>query len=242
MTDWNKVSGAVEKPIPRITAMNRISLIYTYYNYPQRMAQRMDMCSKYSDFVKQSVDIIIVDDASKIPAHTLDIEYPHNVSIYRVEKDVVWNEKGARNLGAVVANTEWVIFTDFDHWFEDEDLANIVNMQKQDNVAYRFERYSVDGTKYKKPIHSESFLVQRYRALQIGCFSECYTGQWGSAPYSIFYKCFEEQGGRFVVTQDARLHYRSNKEANAVRNGNVTDRKAHAPDHGLLHFEWKRML
>jgi glycosyltransferase involved in cell wall biosynthesis len=194
----------------------------------------------YSDFIKNNLKIIVVDDGSKIPAHTLSIEYPANVEIYRVKKDVLWNEKGARNLGAVMAKTDWVIFTDFDHWFEIDDLERLLIATKQGNTAYRFQRYNVDGTLHPR-VHSESFLIERTRALQAGGFSECFTGQYGAAPYQIFYDRFQKNGGRFQVMDGIKIYQRSNAN-NATRAGDITDRRKHDPNYGILHFEWERTL
>lgn len=216
-----------------------ISLIYTYYNYPERMTVEAARWDSYSDYVKENLKIIVVDDGSKIPAHTLSVKYPDNVEIYRVKNDVLWNEKGARNLGTVVANTEWVIFTDFDHYFQDDSLRKILSFDAVANTAYRFNRF--DCTDFPVRMHSESFLIERIRALQAGGFSECFTGQYGAAPYQIFYERFIANGGHFEIMPDVKIHQKSNKQ-NAPRNGDVTRKEKHNPDYGILHFQWERTL
>ncbi len=195
--------------------------------------------NKYNDDIKNNLKIIIVDDGSKVPAHTLSVSYPHNVSIYRIKKDIVWNEKGARNLGAVVADTEWVIFTDFDHFFLEKDIDQILNYIPSTKTAYRFNRRSVDET--PKNVHSESFLIERIRAIQAGLFSECYTGLYGAGPYQMFYKRFQEQGNKFEIMSDVVIYQRSNKN-NAPRNGDVTGNKKYDANYGILHFEWQKTL
>jgi hypothetical protein len=215
-----------------------ISLIYTYYNYPERMEVEAARWRGYNDFIKSNLKIIVVDDGSKIPAHTLPVEYPENVEIYRVAKDVLWNEKGARNLGMVVADTEWVIFTDFDHYFDKISLSAILKFTPCPHVAYRFNRVDIHGE--PKSIHSESFLIERCAALQAGGFSECYTGKYGAAPYQIFYDRFIKQGGCFDMMQGAEITYRGLPKT-AHRNQDVTRKSKHNPDYGILHFQWERV-
>jgi hypothetical protein len=219
--------------------MNDVTLIYTYYNYPERMAIEAARWNGYSDFIKNHLKIIVVDDGSKIPAHTLPADYPANVQIYRVTKDVVWNEKGARNLGAVMAKTDWVIFTDFDHYFDKTSLCAIIKKLCIPGIAYRFNRVDVHGN--PKSIHSESYLIERIRALQAGGFSECFTGQYGAAPYQIFCERFVNQGGCFNIMDGAEITYRGLPKT-AQRNMDMTVKRRHDPNHGILHFQWERTL
>ena len=94
-----------------------ISIVYpVYYTHENKenFISLIERYDKYSDETKAKMEIIIVDDGSKYPL-TLP-KSNLNISLLRIEKDIPWNNSGARNLGACYASTPRLIMIDAD-WF-----------------------------------------------------------------------------------------------------------------------------
>ena len=96
---------------------NKLTLIHTYYDEPELLKKQIARWNLFPT----PIDVLIVDDASqKYPAYDIlkDVSLKEGVrlSLYRVKEDIGFNSHGARNLAAKVAETEWLFFTDIDHF------------------------------------------------------------------------------------------------------------------------------
>jgi glycosyltransferase involved in cell wall biosynthesis len=68
-----------------------------------------------------------------------------NVELYRIEEDIPWNLPGALNLAISAARTDWVLRTDSDFYFDEENLNKILNTNLDPNKSY-FIRYRINVT------------------------------------------------------------------------------------------------
>ncbi len=127
---------------PRSEAQSQqeISLVFAYYDNPQMLALQWNKISQYESRVQDRIEVIIVDDASP---HSAAAEVmrpaplPH-VSIYRVAKDIRWNQDAARNIGAHEARSRWLLLTDIDHVVPAETLSALIDMEKDPSVFLYF--------------------------------------------------------------------------------------------------------
>ncbi len=110
----------------QLLSRNDLTIIHTYYNEKTLLETQIERWNVYN----QPVNIILIDDGSqKIPAiqvlkeHTLSDFI--NFSLYRVKEDIGFNSHGCRNLGARVANTEWLVFLDIDYTLQPSDLKRL---------------------------------------------------------------------------------------------------------------------
>jgi glycosyltransferase involved in cell wall biosynthesis len=124
-----------------------LSLIVTYYNNPEMLATQYSIWRDYPG----DVELIVVDDASRLPA--IDVPIPdgiERVKIYRILHDRPWNQDAARNIGAHVANGEWLMLMDIDHTISADNLKNVLGeltFGKSQPVAYKFFRKLKSGKK-----------------------------------------------------------------------------------------------
>jgi glycosyltransferase involved in cell wall biosynthesis len=105
---------------------NNLTIIHTYYNEETLLETQLERWNVYN----QPVNIILIDDGSqKVPA--IDVIKQHelkdyiNFSLYRVTEDIGFNSHGCRNLGARLANTDWLVFLDIDYTIQPSDLARL---------------------------------------------------------------------------------------------------------------------
>ena len=89
--------------------MNNITIGITYYDNYEALKKMIHYYKSWDNY-----KFIIVDDGSpKRPLEKNDI--PNDWSLYRVTKDIGWNNEGCRNLIVHECETEWVCLIDMDH-------------------------------------------------------------------------------------------------------------------------------
>jgi glycosyltransferase involved in cell wall biosynthesis len=101
-----------------LNALNEVTLIVPFYRNVEMLKRQVEEWNKYPEGVK----IICVDDGSPEPALPIIRENSargcyrlHDIELYRIGVDKPWNRGGARNLGAKMAQTEWILQIDIDH-------------------------------------------------------------------------------------------------------------------------------
>lgn len=107
-------------------SLNNLTIIHTYYNEQSLLETQIERWNVYN----QPINIILIDDGSqKVPA--IDVIKQHtlkdyiNFSLYRVTEDIGFNSHGCRNLGANLANTDWLVFLDIDYTIQPTDLKRL---------------------------------------------------------------------------------------------------------------------
>ena len=125
--------------------MTEYTLIIPYYDQPEMLARQMAEVEKYPDGVK----VIVVDDGSpNYPAGNLP------VTLFRIDEDIPWNREQARNIGAYMCETEWMVQVDIDHILPAESAAAL--LEYTPTRWARFPRWRVgaaDETRKKDKIH-----------------------------------------------------------------------------------------
>lgn len=169
--------------------MTLATLVMPYYMNPGMLAEHYATWEKYGDWAKD-LEVIIVDDGSPTGA-AIEVAIPPlpmRISIYRVEKDIPWNQHGARNLGAHVATSKWLIMTDMDHLFRPEDMRKLLSTIKtcKQETVFTFARVDApdglptlrsDGS--RKP-HVNSFALRKQTYWNIGGYDEDFCGMYGT--------------------------------------------------------------
>jgi glycosyltransferase involved in cell wall biosynthesis len=185
-----------------------ITLILPYYNAPQMLRRQLDEVARYPGTIKT----IVVDDGSPVKAQGV-FKKGDRASLYRITEDVAWNRGQARNLGAYVADTEWIIQVDIDHILPVACAERLVKLDLQ-NHWYRFPRFRVgkaDYTRKKDFIdpnieygrihpHIDSYLIPRKMYWMTGGYDERYSGCLGGG--SPFLSRLTKQFGEPLMLPD----------------------------------------
>lgn len=176
----------------------------------------------YSDFVR----IVIVDDGSPEYAENVikDCGYSWStfqgrLQLYRILEDIPWNRGGARNLGATVCETDWLMHMDIDHVLPTKCVHRLMSIDMLNALTwYRFPRYRVgkaDETRMKDLIprdatfgaikpHIDSYLCTRNLYWMVGGYDEDYSGCLGGG--SPFLKQLESAAPVGLMPSDVHLH------------------------------------
>ena len=157
-----------------------ISLVFAYYENPSMLALQWREIAKYPASLKREIEVIVVDDCSPAkPASEVDM--PQNLprhSIFRLDRDVRWNQDAARNIGAHEALSPWLLLTDMDHVVPKETLAQLVSMDKNPSVFYTFSRIKFASGDQREP-HPNSYFMTKELYWAIGGHDEDFAGIYG---------------------------------------------------------------
>jgi len=232
------------------------TLILPYYRSPQMLRRQMEVVADYPP----GYTVVVVDDGSPEPA-----EVPAGVELYRIEVDIPWNRGGARNLGAHVARTDWIIQTDIDHVLLPECAAALLETEIDPACWYRFLRFrhgQADETRRKDTIprnagfgpvkpHIDSYLMRRELFLS-SPYDEDYSGCLGGG--SPFLARMEKIAPVKMLPRDVHLHvYTRHAIADAsvstlsrdtseyVRRRRLKERRGNTQPGEIMRFDWHRV-
>ena len=144
-----------------------ITIVIPYFNQPLMYNKQLETLRDCP------FPVIFVDDYSDEKIKTTP-EHRY----YRITEDKGINWQGAKNLGALMADTEWLLMTDIDHTIPRETFEwleqNIDTLDK--TKAYKFKR-TMKGKEIAP--HSNSFLITRYNFMSKGGYDLRFQGTKG---------------------------------------------------------------
>jgi len=157
-----------------------VSLVFAYYENPKMLELQWREISGYPTGVKKALEVIVVDDGS--PSHpAAGVRRPRGLpqhSIFRLDRDVRWNQDAARNIGAHEAQAPWLLLTDIDHVVPEATLIKLVSSELDPEVVYSFPRIKFESGDERES-HPNSYLMTRDLYWAIGGHDEDYKGIYG---------------------------------------------------------------
>lgn len=250
-----------------------ISIIVPYYRNPAMLKVHLRHWGElYGDSARQNLRWIVIDDGSPEPAENVLRPYQAMLDsigarLYRIEVNIPWNRNGARNLGATVAETDWIVQIDIDHVLPPTSAATLAEPRELDPAYwYRFRRFRIgraDETRKKDKLppdqeygeikpHIDSYLVTRDLYWKAGGYNEDFRGFLGGG--SPFLRELEKVGGPPIVTKIPLHVYTRNACEDASDNTLSRDRDAYKrrsaeleragkiKGHDPLRFPWHRVF
>lgn len=179
-----------------------VSLVMPYYENPKMLDTQVLEWLSYPSFVCTRLRVVVVDDGSR-DAPALEVLRQHRMSfdsrgldvqLYRVMKDIPWNQDGARNLGMRACNTTFALMTDMDHVLRARDALDMVEfcLQGIPRGQYFMPRQFVKNTMQEIPRHPNTFLFRVEDFWAMGGYDEDFAGFYGSD--GNFRKCARGSG------------------------------------------------
>lgn len=131
-----------------------------------------------------NLHVVIVDDGS--PSNTASealrsAKLPALASfqLWRMLRDVPWNQDACRNLGVRYARTEWLLLTDMDHIVPATTWYALMFGALKKNTVYRFARVSAPRMEPYKS-HPNSWALTRRTFWACGGYDERLAGNYGT--------------------------------------------------------------
>ncbi len=169
-----------------------IALVMPYYLNREMLARQYRNFTSWPARARKAIKVIIIDDGSpRDPAANVPRPYGlPELEIYRVLEDRPWHQHGARNLGARLADRDWLLLTDMDHMLEPEQAMQLVKMAEKGQLdreaCYMLDRIEADTREptrapngVAKP-HPNSFVMSRELYWRVGGYDERATGIYGT--------------------------------------------------------------
>ncbi len=178
--------------------MDKLQIIMPYYNAPGMLHAHLFSWSMFPEDIRKRLKVILVDDGSQKPA--LDVIRSHwgddpmlDLQLYRVLVDIPWNQHGARNLGAQVADEGWLFMTDIDHTLPLESVRWLLDQQKvNEHYFYTVRRMTAvrngNGEVAFEPMlnkddmpkpHPNTYLLTKAMFWAAGGYDEDFCGTYG---------------------------------------------------------------
>ena len=157
----------------RELSQNNITIIQTYYNERSYLETQIERWNYYNT----PVNIILIDDGSQIePAENVLKEHKLNdninFSLYRVTEDIGFNSHGCRNLGARLAQSNWLLFQDIDYTLQPAHLKRLQTDPLDLNSWYELNaKFQGRGNTY---MALNQFLIPRKLFLDSGGYDESF--------------------------------------------------------------------
>lgn len=114
----------------------RLSVIIPYYNADAWIGAMLDSLLD-QDLLKEDYEILVVDDGSTEPTHTLDryvAAYPH-IRCHRQENR---GPAEARNTGLDLTQSDWVYFCDSDDFVQTQVLGRLLDVAEEHQLEILF--------------------------------------------------------------------------------------------------------
>ncbi len=225
--------------------MNKITLIFTYYNSPQMLRKQMDYWQDYPEGVK----IIVIDDGSKnFCAKDVINERRIDVELYRIKQDIFQNTMGARNLGFTVAPEGWVFNLDIDHVVPAECITALINYMGFMNrdCYYMPARYRMESLSESEKIHrhSDTFIITRGMFWFTGGYDEDFVKYYYNGAASMFRKVLEKRLKRVELEQIWTLYF----SPFVIEDASPIQKRNRKQGHSIeeiptnhLRFEWEKV-
>ena len=229
---------------------SRLTVVLSYFNQATMLERHLQQWENYPQALQRSVQFIIIDDCSDIPAKAIVNRFrPSSLSlrVYRVLDNLYCNIAGVRNLGASECKTEWMLILDMDTMISTKLLRTAFSLIKKNRsaVAYRFNRtVPNDPTHVKNGLpHPAVCLIRKQDYWSIGGCEEDLVGNYGYTD-----PCFRLRADgkvKQIIKHRAYLEYQPEGESDITRDKQINRAKFYSYkanggwSNQYLKFSWR---
>jgi len=167
-----------------------LTVILTYYNQANVFEEQVKHWLDLPKNVNRRITFLIVDDGSEKSAAEAIEHVPGidelSLQIFKIHEDKYCNIGGARNLGSLVALTEWILHTDVDIVLREDALKRMLRIVGRDKrKIHRFNRQYENGS---TKIHPGTMLLPRSLYWEVGGCDEDFVGNYGQTDVHFIYR------------------------------------------------------
>lgn len=128
--------------------MRALTIVLPYFCNQGMLAEQAAIWQALPSDLRVRLHVVVVDDCSpkgqRATLKGVTVAGLGSMRVYRLLQKKRWNWLSARNLGAKVATTEWVLLTDIDHVIPEDTIARLVTGPLDPSDVYRFKRVTVE--------------------------------------------------------------------------------------------------
>jgi len=231
--------------------MSLITVNLSFYNQNDVLVKHVLGWKSWSKELKEKFSFCIIDDCSKTKAVDVlsEIDLSDlNLSIYRVQEDLVCNIAGVRNLSAQECKTEWMIILDMDTLISEELASSMIQLcRAPKGSCFKFNRRVPSNPYHPKngQPHPAVCLLQLEDYWDVGGCEEDLVGHYGQTDPIFWYRASD------VLT----VHFRSDMYLDYIPEGEAVinrdtfhnqrlfeeKRRTHNWSTDFVRFKWEKV-
>jgi len=157
-----------------------LTYVIATYGQPKMLAMWWETLRSYPDDVADRINLIVVDDCGDPPAEIPDdVVGVFRAKLFRIKKDIPWNQMGARNLGMTHAK-HWCIMLDPDMVIDPMMARRFLEQEPKRGEVIRFGLCHLDGSQKQIDMTSpNTYMIHREDFFDAGGYDEDYAGHKG---------------------------------------------------------------
>lgn len=231
--------------------MSLITVNLSFYNQNDVLVKHVLGWKSWSKELKEKFSFCIIDDCSKTKAVDVlsEIDLSDlNLSIYRVQEDLVCNIAGVRNLSAQECKTEWMMILDMDTLISEELASSMIQLcRAPKGSCFKFNRRVPSNPYHPKngQPHPAVCLLQLEDYWDVGGCEEDLVGHYGQTDPIFWYRASD------VLT----VHFRSDMYLDYIPEGEAVinrdtfhnqrlfeeKRRTHNWSTDFVRFKWEKV-
>jgi hypothetical protein len=160
--------------------MNLLTIIFPYYNQAKALDFQLQNYSSFTEETRKKLKIFIVDDGSQInkaiDCITDEFLKKLDITLYRIDIDIPWNQPETNNLAFSKIETEFLLRYDIDCYFDEENIKKLM-LVNDINYAFNMNRKKYSTNELIKP-HPNLYLLPKniYKTFK---YNEYFSGNYG---------------------------------------------------------------
>ena len=221
--------------------MSQLTLITHIYDAQAGLDHHLALWRQYDPALLARMEFVVIDDHSDPPL--VADRAGLNLRLLRVDDDIDWNMPGCRNLAAMQARSDWLLFFDIDNVTSQHNVRRMVDAcARLDKRRLHVFARMHDGVAVEP--HINTFLISRWGFFKAGGYDEDFSGHYGFEDV-LFRKLWRKHVGQEVLLPEIvfdQMAWRTNNlNRDTRRNQALANYKAAlgmAKPKGCLRFEW----
>ncbi len=224
-----------------------LTFVIAVYGQPLMLEKWWETLRQYKLRVLRQIDFIIVDDHGDPPVSIPDdIRSFCHPRVYRVDKNIEWNQMGARNLGMQQAETDWCVMLDPDMVVEPEVAELLLaraKAMKRGQLTKLLLRYTDGKLDASSP---NAYLIHKKDFDRVGGYDEDYAGHKGWSDVQLMHTLVGA-GIKFLKPKDLWVRYyrpRDIKDAtvNTLNRSVAFNKKLHIRKMAIAKRSWAKWI
>lgn len=187
--------------------MPAFTIVMAYYQNAGMLNRHFVHWRNLPDRLRKDLHVVIVDDGSptqpaKPPSTTIGLG---SLRMFRMVKDIPWNQDACRNLGMMHVQTYWALITDMDHLVPEPTIETLLAGKFNPEKVHRFGRVSAPDMLPYKP-HPNSYFMTKDTYDRVGGYDERFAGYYGTD--GMFLRACEAiNGGPLLQLENVLVRY-----------------------------------